>query len=222
MNARKPIFNTFGRLIEFDPRSREYPIQALLAANAPRVTKLWTCAVNLDQGREGACTGFAVSGEAAADPYPVAGITNAVALALYHEAQKLDPWAGTPHDGSTVLAAMKAGKARKWYGVYRWAFGEEDLALAVGNAGPAVLGINWYSGMREPDCHGLIRRTGSKVGGHAILCRGYDVPTGRYLLRNSWGPRWGLAGDCWISAEDMARLLSERGEACIPIVRKLG
>jgi len=32
------------------------------------------------------------------------------------------------------------------------------------------------------------------LGGHAVLAVGYDDATGRFLVRNSWGKDWGLAG----------------------------
>ena len=32
------------------------------------------------------------------------------------------------------------------------------------------------------------------VGGHAVVAVGYDQPTGRFIVRNSWGVGWGTAG----------------------------
>ena len=32
------------------------------------------------------------------------------------------------------------------------------------------------------------------LGGHAVLAVGYDDANGRFLVRNSWGPDWGMAG----------------------------
>jgi C1A family cysteine protease len=38
-------------------------------------------------------------------------------------------------------------------------------------------------------------RAGEKVeGGHAVLAVGYDDAQHRFIVRNSWGPRWGLKG----------------------------
>jgi C1A family cysteine protease len=34
----------------------------------------------------------------------------------------------------------------------------------------------------------------SLVGGHAVVAVGYDDANGWFVVRNSWGPKWGLAG----------------------------
>lgn len=169
----------------------------------------------------GNCAGFAVSHEAASTPAVVPGITNAVARQIYKQAQKLDECPGQDYDGTSVLAAMKAGKARGWWAGYRWAFGERDLAFALGYLGPAVLGVNWYAGMEKPDVAGQIHATGEIMGGHAILCIGYDAAKKLYRLHNSWGKDWGIDGDCFISSSDMVKLLSENGEAAIPMKRSV-
>ena len=209
----------FGRLIHFDRRSRKYPIRALIDPIAKPRSYTWFCGIVLDQGNEPSCTGNAVCHEASARPVEVLGITEKIALAVYRRAQQLDEWPGENYEGSSVLGAMKAGTERGWYKEYRWAFGEEDLALAIGHHGPAVLGINWYAAMSEPDKNGLIKTSGSLQGGHAILCNGYNVKTKLYRLHNSWGPNWGINGECFILAADMAKLLKNKGEACIPVVR---
>jgi C1A family cysteine protease len=35
------------------------------------------------------------------------------------------------------------------------------------------------------------------IGGHAVLCVGYDNLKEAFLMRNSWGPDWGLKGYFW-------------------------
>jgi len=37
------------------------------------------------------------------------------------------------------------------------------------------------------------------VGGHAVLCVGYDNPSQRFIVRNSWGTGWGLSGSGYFS-----------------------
>jgi len=213
---------TFDRRVEFDARSRAYPIRALIDKTFKPRSYTWACNLWLDQGSEGACTGFSMTQEAAARPVQVQGLSNVVAKEVYRRARELDEWPGEDYEGSSVLGAAKAGKERGWYGEYRWAFGEEDLRLAVGYKGPAVLGINWLEGMMQPNAKGVIRALGAVMGGHAILCNGFNVNSGLYRLHNSWGKSWGVQGECFISSEDLAKLLKDQGEAMIPVVRKLG
>ncbi len=105
---------------------------------------------------------------------------------------------------------------------YRWAFGLDDLILAVGYAGPAVLGLNWYEGMLQTDTRGYIKPTGKLAGGHAIVCHGVSVKDHYFKLHNSWGKDWGQNGECRITFVDMDKLLREQGEACVPVVRSMG
>lgn len=209
---------TLDRKVRFDARSRNFPVMATINYTTPR-SYTWACNTKLDQGTEGACTGFAVSHEAAARPVSVPNVTNSVAQQIYYRARELDEWEGESYEGSSVLGAIKAAKEYGWYSEYRWAFGVNDLAIAVSRKGPAVLGINWYTGMYDTDSNGFIHASGSLAGGHAILCIGYNVKGNYFKLQNSWGPSWGLNGTCKISYEDMNRLLKEQGEACVPVKR---
>jgi hypothetical protein len=139
---------------------------------------------------------------------------------IYHEARRLDEWPGENYSGTSVIAGAKAVKALGAIGEYRWAFGLDDLRLAVGHAGPAVLGINWYTDMEETDANGFIHVGGRIEGGHSIVCFGVNGRDRFFRLQNSWGPTWGVNGVCKISFEDMNRLLREDGEACIPRERR--
>lgn len=205
------------RLIEFDERSREYPIRSLITATTRR-SYTWRVDVSLDQGNEGACVGFGWAHELCARP-SVHLMTNAGAFALYHAAQKLDAWPGENYEGTSVIAGAKAVQALGFLGEYRWAFGEDDLAMAVGYKGPAVLGTYWYTGMDDMVTDSAGRRwvkpTGDIRGGHCYIAHGYSVPLNAYKCWNSWGP----PSEFWVKKEDMAILLANDGEACIPIKR---
>jgi len=211
---------SLGRLEEFDERSRDFPIRALLGAKPPR-SYTWKCPVTLNQGNVGACTGFAWAQELAARPKVVENVTNQVGLNLYYKAQHLDEWPGNNYEGSSVLGAVKAVQELHPGAIpeYRWAFGLEDLILAVGYAGPAVIGVNWYSDMFRPDGQNIIHVSGDLVGGHAILVNGVNVKNGLFRLHNSWGSHWGFNGEARISFADMDKLLRRKGEACIPVRR---
>lgn len=215
------------RIVKFDDRSRLYPARTLeLGAKKPRSYK-WACDHWLDQGQEGACVGFAVTHELLAKPSIVKGLDAKFAIEkIYWEAQKTDEWPGGAYpgakpvyEGTSVLDGVKAAQKLGYIREYRWAFGLEDLVLAVGYLGPAVLGLNWYEGMFDVESCGYIHVNGRIAGGHAILCNGVDVKRKTFNLHNSWGPSWGVGGDATISWTDMDRLLKEDGEACIPTSR---
>lgn len=219
----------FDRLPEFDERSRAYPIRALLSSEqleAPARSYTWSVPVSLDQGTEGACVGFAWAHEVAARPAANPRISGAYARAIYHRARQLDQWAGEGYEGTSVIAGAKATTELAELAEYRWAFGLDDLARAVAYKGPAVLGLNWYTGMLAPDSEGRIRPTGQIEGGHAILLprvtgERYRVAGARRRLYvyNSWGRRGGWPW-AWLSWDDAERLLHEDGEACIPVRRR--
>jgi C1A family cysteine protease len=39
------------------------------------------------------------------------------------------------------------------------------------------------------------------LGGHCVLAVGYDDNQRRFIVRNSWGPSWGVAGYCTMPYE---------------------
>ena len=212
---KSPVFD---RLVQFDEKSRQYPIRTLVPKKPRSYT--WSCKTFLDQGSEGACVGFSWAHELAARPKAQKGITTENAQQIYRTARTLDEWEGEDYEGTSVLAGAKAVSNQGLIKEYRWAFGLDDLILAVGYAGTAVLGVNWYSGMMNVNSQGFLVVSGSQVGGHAILCHGVNVREGYFKVHNSWGQDWGVNGEAKISFADMARLLQEQGEACIPLVRK--
>lgn len=216
----RPLDPRLDRVVEFDERSRSYPVTAVIEATKPRSYTWRPDAVVLDQGREGACVGFSIAQELAARPAVVKGVTSQVAQRIYRRAQQIDEWPGEAYEGTSVLAGMKAAVEQGYFEGYRWAFGEADLALAVGYKGPAVIGVPWYTGMFDTDADGYLHPTGQLAGGHAILVYGIDLKRGRYKLRNSWGADWGMDGNAYLSRQDMALLLSRQGEAVIPVGRK--
>ena len=85
--------------------------------------------------------------------------------------------------------------------------------------GPVVLGVGWWSGMRDPDRSGWIRVRGQEMGGHCICAVGVNVEQKYVILVNSWGKDWGRNGRCRISFADVTKLLRTGGEACVPVRR---
>ena len=217
------------RLPEFDERSRDYPIRALVTEEAPLRSRGWACPAWLDQGQEGACVGFSWSHELCAYPVPVGGLDDQFARGVYKDAQKVDEWPGEDYSGTSVLAGAKVVQDKGYMDEYRWAFGVDDALRALGYQGPVVVGIPWYQSMFEPRPSGLVDVTPGGGGGHAILVRGVSLkarlkgepgPMPVVRLRNSWGKSWGVDGDCYIRVEDFSDLLQAQGDCCVPVVRK--
>src|SRR5918994_6531215 len=144
----------FGRRPEFDERSRQYPIRALLGSSRPPRTAEWPLTLTLDQGNVGACVGFSWSHELAADPEAVPGIDNTYGLSIYRRAQPLDQWPGEDYEGTSVLAGAKAIVETGWISEYRWAFGLADALETLSYFGPVILGVDWREGMMDTnsDC----------------------------------------------------------------------
>jgi hypothetical protein len=217
-----------ARVEQFDDRSKNYPIRSLVGGVTPR-SYTWSCLQWLDQGNEGACVGFAMTHELVARPSVVPDLTPKFAREeVYWEAQKIDPWDGGAYpgaapfyEGTSVLAGIKVLQKLGYVSEYRWAFSIQDLVLAVGHCGPAILGIPWYDGMFDPYPCGHLHVGGSVAGGHAILCNAVSIKDRTFNLHNSWGKAWGFQGDAKISWDELDRLLHEGGEAVIPVSRHL-
>lgn len=236
------VSRTFDRRVHFDERSRNYPA-TLGYEKAPLRSYSWNFPepVWLDQGSEGACVGFAWGHELAARPV-VIGADEALARRIYHQAQKIDEYPGEDYQGTSVLAGAKAvqlllsSDTEAVMPEYRWGFGVEDALRVLGYRGPAVLGIDWLGDMEDTDAEGFVHASGPLLGGHAILARAVkvmwrdarksktfanlDLAESYVTLRNSWGASWGVAGDCRVSVADLAKLLGQDGECCVPVTRR--
>lgn len=213
-----------GRHVRHDPRSRRYGFDR---GDTRVVSKTWPRHIDiLDQGDVGSCTGNSFVGALGTSPVfenlPAdhALLDEALALQVYSAAEDIDgdgPY--PPNDnGSSGLSVCQAGKKMGLLSGYTHCFSLSDTLAAL-MAGPVLLGINWYSSFDDPDADGLIRlQPGAYVrGGHEVLCRGVDVAQMRVLCDNSWGTGWGNAGSFSMSFDMLTRLLSEDGDATVPI-----
>lgn len=226
------------RVPHFDERSREYPVRRLLGDARkyvpPNTTNIWPTLppLPLDQGDEGACVGFAwahlVAGEGFYHKPPVGARgeigypTDSWARILYANAQMIDRAEGRNWpEGASVLAGAKAVQNMGLIESYSWAFSIGEIVDTLINFGPVVLGIPWYYSMYETRADGLIDVDTDLVGGHAILACGFwaDHPYHGDLIivRNSWGGDYGYNGIAYLKLDDAARLMSNQGEACVPV-----
>jgi C1A family cysteine protease len=75
----------------------------------------------------------------------------------------------------------------------------DQLKGCLAQGFPFVFGFLVYPSFETPEVAqtGVVPMPGadeSPLGGHAVLAVGYDDATGRFLVRNSWGPDWGQDG----------------------------
>jgi hypothetical protein len=212
------------RLVQFDDRSRYYPARALVGATVGPRSYTWSVPTlngtrPLDQGNEGACVGHAWAHEAAARPVVRDDADSALAFRVYREAQKIDAWPGENYSGTSVIAGAQIMQRLGFLTEYRWAFTLDDALTVVSRRGPAVIGVNWYTGMWDTDAKGYLHVTGRVEGGHAILLTGVSLRHERVTLYNSWGLSWGMGGRAYLSFTDFDRIRREDGEVCVPVVR---
>lgn len=219
---------------EHDERSRQYGFGAVVPPDSvPVRPQMWTEGTVLDQGREGACVGYGWMAEllcepAAPSPQPTAQVGAVLASAYYKRAQVLDEFPGEDYSGTSVLAGAKVMQENNFIGEYRWCFSVDQVRDAVITEGPVVIGIPWFDGMYETPPTGLVDVSGSAVGGHCITITGYhpefqiDSYSGPvFRWRNSWGPDYGINGSAYVKYDDLASLLAQQGEACVPMQRSV-
>lgn len=233
--ALSPLRPAPGWAPRHDPRSLAYGVRGRLIGSVAVQDHLWPAAPVLSQGTEGSCVGMAVATAAnvaelvavqhptdvRADGTPVL-LTEADAHRLYARAQQLDDVPGADYAGTSVLAGMLAGREAGYWDEFLWAFGTRDVAQAVLQVGPVLIGVPWLSGMATPGPAGLLEVAGDDVGGHCLTVLGMrreraGRPGPWFVLQNSYGPGWGDSGLGYLHHRDLARLLAGQGEAAVPV-----
>lgn len=224
----------WGRKEQYDVHNRDFLVTGIISGKERSFT--WPFLVNpyLDQGTVGCCVGAAVLNDLALRPAPVQKADNTPVTIkdaiekIYWEAQKIDvfpggeyPGAPVKSEGTSVLAGVKVAQKLGYYQSYYWAYDAYNLALAVGTKGPAIIGVNWYEGMMQPDKDFYLKTTGQILGGHAVCVRGVNFKKRIFIIQNSWGKNWGGDGCALLSFDAMDKLLDENGDAAIPINRNL-
>lgn len=210
------------RNIYHDPRSKLFRFDAtgLTIKSVKHVRHIPI----LDQGQLGSCTGNAGIGAIATDPlFPALpkispySLDEAGAVKLYSDATKIDEYNGTypPTDtGSSGLAIAKALKNAGLISGYQHAFTLEE-ALKAMQLYPVITGVKWYQGMFTPDADGRVRISGALAGGHEIEADEVDAELGRVWFCNSWSEKYGVIGRFYLTWEDYANLLKDRGDVTV-------
>ena len=214
-----------------DFRDRMYvPTLVDVPANRPLGNYLKINVPILDQGKEGACTGY---GLAAVVNYLLRTrkqLPSRVDVSpdmLYNLARRYDEWAGEDYEGSSARGAMKgwhkhgvcstktwvAEKKRLSPGVsdeavnnplgayYR--VNHKDLVsmhCAITETGILYATANVHDGWDRVTDKGIIPLMDQMLGGHAFAIVGYDEAG--LWIQNSWGKEWGMGGFARISYDD--------------------
>ncbi len=112
--------------------------------------------------------------------------------------EKLWPYVIAKFKAKPTAACYKEGADHQITSYQRILTLNEMLAcLAEGF--PFVFGFTVYESFESPDVAktGVVPMPGPAekvVGGHAVLAVGYDGGQQRFIVRNSWGTRWGQKG----------------------------
>jgi hypothetical protein len=235
-----------GRKEHFDPKNLDYLISdvvplrdedrkiALLAARAPvaggpvkplsvprgpATSKYhWDAAWWGDQGDTPRCTAFALLHAMADGPVTHRGQNPAAdPQEVYEAIVAQDRSEGRVYSGgATSLAMAKVAMARGWIGEYRWGYSLADFVAAI-KVGPVLLGIDWYTGMDDPEAEtAIIRAKGRYRGGHEIVANGADLDDGMARLKQSWGrANYGRNGHGYLPFDDLERLIADGGDVLL-------
>jgi C1A family cysteine protease/GH25 family lysozyme M1 (1,4-beta-N-acetylmuramidase) len=78
-----------------------------------------------------------------------------------------------------------------------------DMKGCLSSGYPFVFGFTVYPSFESDDVarSGVVPMPGAdetSIGGHAVMAVGYDDGQNMFIVRNSWGPLWGMAGYCYM------------------------
>ncbi len=74
-----------------------------------------------------------------------------------------------------------------------------EMLTCLAEGYPFVFGFTVYESFQEKSVSktgvvNLPAKDERTIGGHAVLAVGYNQRAGRFIVRNSWGPKWGKKG----------------------------
>jgi C1A family cysteine protease len=100
-------------------------------------------------------------------------------------------------------AAYEDGLKRKALKAEAVEESEQAITEALADGLPVVFGIVVYSSFESDEVaqSGIVpmpQPGEENLGGHAVLMVGYDLEKRMVLVRNSWGPDWGIQGYFWL------------------------
>ena len=184
----------------------------------------------LNQGREGACTGFALAAvinRMSKKPGVPDGCVSP--RMLYEMAKRFDEWEGEEYEGSSIRGAIRGWKNsgvcldKTWPyeqdrpgnltinrakearsctvgAYYRVRPSVSDFHAALNESGAIAVSAHVHPGWDRP--RKTIRFNKERDGGHAFAVVGYNEKG--FWVQNSWGRRWGSDGIALWTYEDWA------------------
>ena len=207
------MLKTLGRIHIPDERDASFPFASALMSAAPtKQSKYYRATPILNQGYEPQCVAFAWKQLLQSSPFCQG--RQLKEDFIYELCQERDRWPGEAYDGTSVRAGAKVLQRLGFIDTYLWANTVQDVKTWILSTSPVVLGTLWYSEMSTPDDKGFVKAAGGIAGGHAYLCVGFSHKRKAFRCVNSWGTGWGDKGRFWLTEDDLAKLLSESGEAC--------
>lgn len=207
-------------------RARVKPSYRLSAASSFNQPNLET---PLDQGAIGSCTGNATAHCLSTWPFGLK-LAEPDAVSIYSLATTLDSFAGVFPPVDSGSDGASAAKAAKQLGYTTLDFGAVDtiegLQVALLSSS-CMIGSSWYAGFSSPTSCGEAQISGSNIGGHQYQVIGWDSDRKIFIMRNSWGPSFGVCRDgnpneCgyfYMSAGTVQTLLKRQGEIDCPVLQ---
>lgn len=182
----------------------------------------------LDQGEEGACTGFGLAAVVNLLHKQQGRDVRVSARMLYEMAKRHDEWKGTGYEGSSCRGAIKGwyhmgvcseklwpatakegtdmtiarakdARAHTIGAYYRIRKNIVDMHAALNEVGAVFASADVHAGWMDPK-QGRIKYSKTLEGGHAFAIVGYNDQG--FFVQNSWGDDWGKKGVALWSYED--------------------
>ena len=225
-HARSDARTYAGRSLDVslavDPRNREYPVAAKfpLGVELPLTSRKWQCDYSLDQGREGACIGYAGAHWMGSQPRPQ-DVSSRIAQRFYAGAQRNDVWPGEDYEGTSLQGLMRYWRKEGLIGEYRWIFSADDLLRTLSHLGPVIVASAWPEECFHPDPYGFIEYDGERQGGHATCWTGIDVEREYCTIQQSWGRRHGKGGEVYMRFRDVERMFGDKPRIAFPDKKSL-
>ena len=125
------------------------------------------------------------------------GIKSVAKQGAPHE--KIWPYVIAKFRTKPSAAAYRDAKKHQAVLYQRVAQTPDQLKGCLASGFPFVFGFSVYESFETQAVaksgHAPMPKPGERqLGGHAVMAVGYDDASGRFVVRNSWGPKWGLKG----------------------------